>query len=445
VKLSRIQATLSELGAEPVRSLGQNFLHDQNVAQWIVAQLELEDGEPWVELGPGLGALTQFAAARSTNGLLIEKVGRLAAYLRERFSALEIVHGDAAKFDVRELFARGPVKILGNLPYYISSQILLQFTAEPSPVARLVFTLQRELAERLAATPRTKEYGALTILVGRRWRVKMLRTLPPTVFLPAPQVESGVVLLTPRASDEFPACDGQQFVTFVKRGFSQRRKQLRKMLAAHVTDWAALCTALEVPATVRAEELSIAQWIALTNLVAPRGKSLGAQDVHGEIFDVVDENDSVIGQASRDHVHTHDLRHRAVHIFVFNKRGDLFLQKRSRWKDRHPEKWDSSAAGHVEAGQTFEPTAHRELQEELGIDIEELEPVGRLAACSETGWEFVQLYRAVAEGPFALPPAEIETGGFFSKAQIARWIEARPDDFAPGFLACWRAAEGRKN
>ncbi|HEX5177112.1 MAG TPA: 16S rRNA (adenine(1518)-N(6)/adenine(1519)-N(6))-dimethyltransferase RsmA [Chthoniobacteraceae bacterium] len=443
MKLSRIQSTLSALGTAPVRSLGQNFLHDQNVAQWIVAQLELHAGEPWVELGPGLGALTRFAAAVSTNGLLIEKDGRLAAYLREHFPKLEIIHGDAAKFDVRELFARGPVKVLGNLPYYISSQILLQFTAEPSPVARLVFTLQRELAERLAAAPRTKEYGALTILVGRRWRVKMLRTLPPTVFMPAPQVESGVVLLTPRTSDEYPACDGQQFVALVKKGFSQRRKQLRKMLAGDVKDWAALCAALDVPATVRAEELSIAQWINLTNFVAPRGKALGAQDVHGEIFDVVDADDTVVGQASRDHVHTRDLRHRAVHIFVFNKRGDLFLQKRSRWKDRHPEKWDSSAAGHVEAGQTFAATAHRELQEELGVDVEELEPLGRIAACVETGWEFVQLYRTVAEGPFALPPAEIETGGFFTKAQIARWIEERREDFAPGFLACWERMEVR--
>jgi len=446
VKLSRIQSTLSELGTEPVRSLGQNFLHDQNVAQWIVTQLDLHAGEPWVELGPGLGALTQFAAAASTNGLLIEKDGRLATFLTERFPQLEIVHGDAAKFDVRELFARGPVKVLGNLPYYVSSQILLQFTAEPSPVARLVFTLQRELAERLAASPRTKEYGALTILVGRRWRVKMLRTLPPTVFMPAPRVESGVVLLSPRAPDDFPVCDGQRFVTLVKKGFSQRRKQLRKMLAADVKDWSGLCELLDVPVTVRAEELSIAQWIALTNRIAPTGAAsepARAQDIHGEIFDVVDENDTVLSQASRDHVHRNDLRHRAVHLFVFNKRGDLFLQKRSRWKDRHPEKWDSSAAGHVESGRTFEETAQREITEELGVAAANLEPIGRITACAETGWEFVRLYETSAEGPFVLPPAEIETGGFFSEPQIMRWIAARPDDFAPGFLVCWRLYRDR--
>src|SRR5579871_1991926 len=127
MKLTEITASLATLGLQPTRSLGQNFLHDQNLADWIVAQLKLKPDEAWVELGPGLGALTEFALARSPNGLVIEKDGRLAGFLRERFPALEIVHGDASEFDVRELFARGPVKVLGNLPYYVSSQILFTF------------------------------------------------------------------------------------------------------------------------------------------------------------------------------------------------------------------------------------------------------------------------------------------------------------------------------
>src|SRR5271169_6224140 len=124
MKLSTITASLAQLGMQPTRSLGQNFLHDQNLADWIVAQLALKPGEAWVELGPGLGALTEFALARSTNGLVVENDGRMAGFLQERFPGLEIVHGDATEFDVRELFARGPVKVLGNLPYYVSSQIL---------------------------------------------------------------------------------------------------------------------------------------------------------------------------------------------------------------------------------------------------------------------------------------------------------------------------------
>jgi 16S rRNA (adenine1518-N6/adenine1519-N6)-dimethyltransferase len=131
------------------------------------------------------------------------------------------------------------------------------------------------------------------------------------------------------------------------------------------------------------------------------------------------------------------LRHRAVHIFVFNQRGDLFLQKRSRWKDRHPGLWDSSAAGHVTAGDTYAATVPRELSEELGIEAA-AEEIATLPASEQTGWEFVHLFRARHDGPFTLPPAEIESGTFFTLDQIARWTRNRPQDFASGFLECWR-------
>jgi len=453
MKLSTIQASLNQLGMQPTKSLGQNFLHDQNLAEWIVAQLDLRPEEAWVELGPGLGALTEFAVARSPRGLVIEKDGRLAGFLRERFPALEIIHGDASEFDVRELFARGPVKVLGNLPYYVSSQILFAFTGEPSPVSALIFTLQKELAERLSAGPWTKEYGALTLLVGRRWKVKYLRTLPGSVFMPVPKVDSAIVLLTPRPAGEVPACDGDLFNRLVKQGFAQRRKQLRKNLASRQLDWPALCQHLAVEETTRAEELSLEQWIALTNFVsqssdlrhsssvirhsAAADLAKAAQDVHGEIFDVVDEEDHVTGQLSRHEVHRQKLLHRAVHIFVFNSRGDLFLQRRSRWKDVHPLRWDSSAAGHVNSGDTYAGTAPREIEEELGVGAE-VEEIGKLPPSQATGWEHVRLYRAQHEGPFKLNPAELDGGGFFTLEQIDRWTTARPEDFATGFLECWK-------
>jgi len=437
MKLSTITAALAQMGMQPTRSLGQNFLHDQNLADWIVAQLGLKTGEAWLELGPGLGALTEFALARSANGLLIEKDGRMCGFLRERFPGVEMIHGDATEFDVRELFARGPVKVLGNLPYYVSSQILFQFTDEPSPVSTLIFTLQKELAERLSAEPRTKAYGALTLLIGRRWRVKYLRTLPGSVFHPAPNVDSAVVALTPRPVGELPECDGAHFRKLVKQGFAQRRKQLRKNLADQQLAWPALCAQLGVEETTRAEELSLAQWIALTNFARGTEPTTVGQDVHGEMFDVVDENDRVTGQTSRFNAHAQKLRHRAIHVFVFNAHGDLFLQKRSRWKDQCPGLWDSSAAGHVNAGEDYAATAPREVAEELGVAAE-VEEIAALPASAGTGWEFVRLYRARHEGPFRLPPGEIESGAFFTLAQIARWSAARPQDFAPGFLECWR-------
>jgi len=444
MKLSTIAATLAGIGARPVQSLGQNFLHDQNLARWIVEQTGIQPGNPWLEIGPGLGALTEFAAEISPNGILLEKDDRLAPWLRKRFPSLELIHGDALAFDPRELFARGPVKVFGNLPYYVSSQLLFLFTAEPSPADRLVFTLQKELAERLCAKPGTGEYGGLTVLIGRRWIARLLRHLPPHVFTPVPKVGSAVISLTPREDTTIPECDGALFTSLVKRGFSQRRKQLHKLLG--LERWKDFAETLGLPVTARAEELDLAQWVKLTNLAAGVGDdhSGGAQDVKGEMFDVVDEQNRVIGTKPRGVVHQEKLRHRAIHIFVFNARGEIFLQRRSRWKDAHPRRWDSSAAGHVNAGDTYDATAPRELVEELGVSVP-LEFVGEVRASRSTGWEFVRIYRAIHEGPFRLPPAEIECGAFFSIPQIQRWLEARPQDFATGFVECWRmlSASGR--
>ncbi len=444
MKLSTIASTLAELGARPTQSLGQNFLHDQNMARWIVDQVGIKEGEPWLEIGPGLGALTEFALERSQNGILLEKDDRIIEWLRAHFPKQEVIHGDALEFDPRELFHRGPVKVFGNLPYYVSSQLMFLFASEPSPASGFVFTLQRELAERLCASPGTKEYGAITILIGRRWKAKLLRILPPHLFTPVPKVESAVISLMPRNDPTLPECDGALFTKLVKAAFSQRRKQMKKLL--QLDHWPKLCAAVGIPETARAEELSLAQWVALTNFAAgaTADHSTKAQDLTGEIFDVVDEADTVIGQRPRGEVHREKLRHRAVHIFVFNKRGELFLQRRSRWKDMHPRDWDSSAAGHVNSGDTYESTAPRELEEELGITAP-LTDIGAVSACAGTGWEFVKIYRANHNGPFRLPPAEIECGGFFTVAQIERWIDARPSDFASGFLECWKAVRASQN
>ena len=439
-----IQSTLAALGTRPTRSLGQNFLHDRDAADFIVRQLELQPEDHLVEVGPGLGALTDYAVNGCGTATLIEKDGRLAEFLRTRFAdrpGVEIRHEDALEFDTRLLFERGPAKVLGNLPYYVSSQVLLRFTADPSPVGRLVFTLQKEMAERLSAEPSTKAYGALTLIVGRRWQVRYARTLPGSVFIPAPAVESAVIVLTPRDSAELPDCDERLFNQLVKEGFSQRRKMLRKMLASHRLDWPALCAAIGAPETVRGEALSLRQWVDVARFVErtrdPAALEGVAQDVHGELFDVVDEENRVVGQLSRHEVHRQKLRHRAVHIFVFNKRGELFLQKRSRFKDLNPGRWDSSSAGHVNSGHDYEETAARELEEELGVSAP-LEPVGELPAAKETGYEFVRIYRARHEGPFVWPRAEVESGAFFPIDLLERWMAARPHDFAGAFRVCYR-------
>jgi 16S rRNA (adenine1518-N6/adenine1519-N6)-dimethyltransferase len=290
---------------------------------------------------------------------------------------------------------------------------------------------------RLSASPCTHDYGALTLRVQLHHRVKYLRSVPATVFLPRPEVDSAVVRLEPRDPIELPEHDDELLLKLIRIGFSQRRKQLRKLLREYARDWDVLASNLNIDPNARAEELSLLQWIALANCIAPPA----CQDTGltpNEQFPVVDENDEVRGYATRSEVHGNNLRHRAVHILIFNPMGDVYLQQRSRWKDRHPLKWDSSAAGHVSAGENYDETARRELKEELGIDPP-LERIFRIAASSRTDHEFIWGYHAVISGDLAPNKCEIERGVFLAPAVIDGWTSARPEDFAPGFLESWKA------
>ncbi|PYJ69381.1 MAG: ribosomal RNA small subunit methyltransferase A [Verrucomicrobia bacterium] len=370
MKLSEIRATLQEIGVSPVKTLGQNFLHDQNLARWIVSQAQITPEDYVIEIGPGLGALTRFILEKGARVLAIEKDARLANFLRARFAdeRLEVLNIDALKFDPRVLFAHRRVKLLGNLPYNISSALLLKFLDQPSPIYLWLLTLQKEMAMRLSAPPSTHDYGALTLRVQLYHRAKYLRTIPPSVFFPQPEVDSAAVRLVPRDPVELPERDNELLLKLVRVGFSQRRKQLRKLLREYATDWADVARRLNIDPKSRAEELSLLQWIALANFIAPLPRP-DTPLTNEERFPVVDKNDRILRYATRAYVHGNNLRHRAVHILIFNHAGEVYLQQRSRWKDRHPLKWDSSASGHVTASETYDETARRELKEELALDV----------------------------------------------------------------------------
>jgi len=438
MKLSEISATLREIGVSPVKSLGQNFLHDRNLARWIIDQAEIGENDYVLEIGPGLGALTELALERGARVLAIEKDKRLADFLRQRFrsSSLEVSHADALEFDARTLYTRPKVKLLGNLPYYISSQLLIKFLNYPSPISLWLLMLQKELAKRFVATPRTKDYGALTLQIQFHYRVEYLRTVPASVFLPEPDVDSALVQITPRSAHDLPSCDYNVFEELVKRGFSQRRKQLGKLIRERVPDWENVAGELELNIRARAEELSLEQWIALTNRVAPIAPE-STDYSSEERFSVVDEQDQVTGAAPRGQVHANNLLHRAVHILIFNPAGEVFLQLRSRSKDRHPLTWDSSAAGHVCAGEEYDQAAIREIREELGIDVP-LKKVAKLTGSQQTDHEFVWLYSGVHSDEPKPNPREIEAGTFFPPMIVDGWIKARPDEFAPTFVECWK-------
>lgn len=164
-----------------------------------------------------------------------------------------------------------------------------------------------------------------------------------------------------------------------------------------------------------------------------------------EIFDVVNERDEVVGQAPRREVHARGWRHRAVHVLVFNARGEVFLQKRSLAKDSAPGKWDSSASGHVDSGEEYDACAVRELREEIGlVCAQRPQRLFKIEARPETGWEFCWIYRCASEGPFVLQPEEIETGGWFSPAAVSAWIAERSEELAPSFVVVWQEFQSRQ-
>jgi len=434
---AELRARLDEIGVRPSKMLGQNFLLDPNLARAIVAGLDPQPGDHLVEVGPGMGALTvhilESPARRIT---LIERDHRLAAELRARYEGeiasgrLEIIQGDGAKCDLLSLYGYGPVKMVGNLPYSASTAIIAHFTAPVSPASRLVLMVQREVAERLASAPGHGDYAALTVQLGRRWMVKKTRIVPPDVFWPRPAVESAIIEVSPRPVTNLPNCDPVRFSELVRQGFSARRKQLRSLLDLPKGVWEEWAATKGYPLTARAENLPVDDWAELALL--GRDGTDPQVDPPEEVFDIVDENDAIIGAMGRHEVHVNNLRHRAVHIWLFNGRGELFLQKRSPWKQLHPDLWCSSTAGHVDSGESYEEAAHREMLEEIGVDAA-LAKIWKIEASPETGYEFLEVFVGRTEGPFRFAPGEVETGAFFPVEQIQRWLERTPEEFTPLF------------
>jgi len=154
-----------------------------------------------------------------------------------------------------------------------------------------------------------------------------------------------------------------------------------------------------------------------------------------EVFDVVDEHDRIVGSATRSVVHARKLRHRAVHVFLFNSRGELYVQKRAGTKDSFPRCYDSSASGHLNSGENYDSCAKREVQEELGLVLpaHQFRKHFKIEAGEDTGWEFVWVYSVVADEPPRINPDEIESGGFWSQQHCQSMLASHPEQFARSF------------
>ncbi|MBT8040241.1 MAG: NUDIX domain-containing protein [Xanthomonadales bacterium] len=172
---------------------------------------------------------------------------------------------------------------------------------------------------------------------------------------------------------------------------------------------------------------------------------LGREEVSLEWLEVVDENDTVIGLERRGVIHARGLMHRSAQILVFNSKGNLFLQKRSTTKDEFPGLWDSSAAGHVNPGESYEDCARRELTEELGIESSVvLEPMFRIAASESTGWEHCAVFRCLYDGPLELQPDEIDEGEWLSPHEIDQKVDDSDTALTPAVRRIWRRVRARQ-
>lgn len=269
---------LALAGLKPKKSWGQNFLTDQNILAIIAGHALNKREIRVVELGPGTGALTWHLLKQGGEVLAIERDREIAPVLRQVFDwaeGLEVREQDAAKLDyaaLREELGH-PLTVVGNLPYQISSRILVSVTQAHEHVERIVVMIQKEVAERLVAQPGTKIYGLLSVLVQRRFNGKIARHVPPQAFHPPPKVDSSVVVLT-RKEPEQAGPSNKSFEDVVRAAFSTRRKTLRNTLSRGLglaaDDVVAMLESLSIDPGLRAERLTVAQFVEIAQCYEAR-------------------------------------------------------------------------------------------------------------------------------------------------------------------------------
>ena len=253
---------------KPKKRLGQHFLKDAKIAEDIVEALCAEQGDANVlEIGPGTGVLSDFLIQKDyiKKLVLMDLDEESIAFLKNKYKIphVSIVHGDFLKSDLTEFFGDENFSIIGNFPYNISSQIFFKVLEQRDQITKVSGMLQKEVAERIAAKEGNKTYGILSVLIQAWYDVEYLFTVPPTVFIPPPKVQSGVITLRRNKVTDL-GCDEALFKRVVKAGFQMRRKTLRNALKV-----------LNLPEKVlesdfmpkRAEQLSVADFVALTQLI----------------------------------------------------------------------------------------------------------------------------------------------------------------------------------
>ena len=253
------------------KKLGQNFLIDEQVVRQIVAAAELSEADTVLEVGPGIGTLTQGLAESKANVVAVELDTRLLPVLAttlEGYDNVRVVHGDILKVDIMEEVGVPNFKVCANLPYYITTPIIFALLEKRLPMERLVAMVQKEVAERMAAQPGGKDYGALSVAIQYYTEPEIAFIVPPTSFIPAPAVDSAVIVCKRHEKPPVEVCDEALFFRVVKAAFSLRRKMLSNSLknmgikSEQVAKWLELAG---VDGKRRAETLSLEDFAKLTN------------------------------------------------------------------------------------------------------------------------------------------------------------------------------------
>ena len=255
-------------GHKAKKQFGQNFLVDQSIIADIVRAIRPEIDDTMVEIGPGLGALTRPLIER-LNCLHVVEIDRdIIARLKTEYpqDKLVIHEGDALKFDLTTLPA--PLRIVGNLPYNISSPLLFHFSDYADRIIDMHFMLQNEVVERMVAEPSTPEYGRLSVMLQYRFYMEKLLDVPPSAFRPAPKVDSAIVRMIPLSADQIQIKDVRLFSHIVASAFGQRRKTLRNTLKDFLTETD--FEKLGIDSQQRAENLSHTDFGKISNWVLAR-------------------------------------------------------------------------------------------------------------------------------------------------------------------------------
>ncbi|WP_407272213.1 16S rRNA (adenine(1518)-N(6)/adenine(1519)-N(6))-dimethyltransferase RsmA [Radiobacillus sp. PE A8.2] len=276
---SRTKEILQKYGFSFKKSLGQNFLIDVNTLKKILNFAGIDKESNAIEIGPGMGALTEQLAIHANKVVAFEIDGRLVPILKETLGSydnVEIIHQDILKADIRQVIATQfdtttPIKVVANLPYYITTPILMKLLMDRLPVASFTVMIQKEVAERMAANPNTKSYGSLSIAVQYYTQAKVVMTVPKTVFMPQPNVDSSVLHLELRDKPPVDVKNEEFFFEFVQGCFAQRRKTLRNNLARFLgekmnkEEIEAVLIESGIDGTRRGESLAMEEFAVLAN------------------------------------------------------------------------------------------------------------------------------------------------------------------------------------